>query len=292
MSAPFKYVFVLALGLAFGFWIHAPPNLEEIAKFAWLDEINVIINKAVARLKPQAAVFAVDPASAARVTEDLDYRIAERIGSVEGWRSFLAVHGSGIRAQIATGEAQKLLLSEQASAQTTAKVSNETSSDAKAASDPVRPAPLSSRTEVAALFPESGVGSLGHETPVTAADVSYGASSDAKAGSEAVQPVPPSSGMQIATPTPDENSRRDGDSLTQLRISPTRDVARASKPTIRTHRTASLLKGRPKGQASACASRAACVWRGRERLFAVNRGRKLFTLFPLKVFSGAKIDSR
>ena len=57
MSAPFKYAFVLALGLAFGFWIHASPNLEEIAKLAWLDEINVIINKAVARLKPPSGRF-------------------------------------------------------------------------------------------------------------------------------------------------------------------------------------------------------------------------------------------
>ena len=120
MSAPFKYAFVLALGLAFGFCIHAPPNLEEVAaKLVGLDEINIILNKAVARLKPQAAVFAVDPAGAARVTEDLDYRIAKRIGSVEGWRSFLAVHGSGVHAQTATAEVDRLL-SEQASAQTTA----------------------------------------------------------------------------------------------------------------------------------------------------------------------------
>jgi hypothetical protein len=277
------------VGLAFGFWIHAPPNLEEIAKFAWLDEINVIINKAIARLKPQPAVFTVDPAGAARVAEDLDYRIAQRIGSVEGWRSFLAGHGSGVHAQTATGEVERLLLSEQASAQTTAKVSNETSLGAKAASDPVRPAPLSSGTEVAALTPESGVGSLGHETPVTAAEVS---TSDAKAESEALQPAPPSSGMEIATPTPDENGKRDGYRLMQPRSSRTSDVVRASKPTSGTHRTASLLKGRPKGHASACASRAACMWRGRERLFAVNRGRKLFVLFPLKVFSGANIASR
>jgi hypothetical protein len=195
------------LGLAFGFCIHARPNLEEITKLAWLDEIDVIINKAIARLKPQAAVFAVDPAAAARVTEDLDYRIAQRIGSVEGWRSFLTVHGSGVHAQTATGEVERLLVSEQASAQTTAKVSNETSLGAKAAGDPVRPAPLSSGTEVAALTPESGVGSLGHETPVTAAKVSYGASSDSKAESETLQPAPPSSGMQIATPTPDENRK-------------------------------------------------------------------------------------
>ena len=292
MSAPFKYAFVLALGLAFGFCFHAPPNLEEIAKLAWLDEINVIINKAVARLKPQAAVFAVDPVGAARVTEDLDYRIAQRIGSVEGWRSFLAVHLSGVHAQTATREVERLLLSERASTQTTAKISNETSLGAKAASDPIRPSPLSSGTEVAALTPESGVGSLGHETPVTVPEVSYGASLDAQGESEALQPAPPSSGMQIATPTPDENSKRDGDRLTQLRSSSTSDVARASKPTSGTHRTASLLKGRPKGHASACASRATCLWRGRERLFAVNRGRKLFALFLLNVFSGAKIASR
>ena len=187
MSAPFKYAFVLALGLAFGFCIHAPPNLEEVAKLAWLDEINVIINKAVARLKPQAAVFAVDPAGAARVTEDLDYRIAQRIGSVDGWRSFLSVHGGGVHAQTATGEVERLLLSEQASAQTTGKVSNETSLGVKAANDTVRPATLLSGTEVAALTPDSGVGSLGHEPPVTAGDVLYGASSDAKAESEAVR---------------------------------------------------------------------------------------------------------
>jgi hypothetical protein len=288
MGAPFKYAFVLALGLAFGFCIHAPPNLEEVAKLARLDEINVLINMAIARLKPQAAVFAVDPAAATRVAEDLDYRIAKRIGSVEGWRSFLAAHGSGVHAQTATGEVDRLL-SEQAS--TTAKVSNETSLGANAASDPVRPATLSSGTEVAALTPDSGVASLGHEAPVTAAETPYSASSDAKAESEAAQPAPPSSGMQIAAPTPDENYKRDGGRLTQLRISPASDVARASKPTSETHRIASSLKARAKGHATACA-RAACFWRGRERLFTVNRGRKLFTLFPLKVFSGARIASR
>ena len=290
MSAPFKYAFVLALGLAFGFCIHAPPNLGEIAKLARLDEINVIVNKAVARLKPRAAVFAVDPAGAARVTEDLDYRIAKRIGSVEGWRSFLAVHGSGVHAQTATAEVDRLL-SEQASAQATAEVSNDTSLGANAASDIVRPATLSSGTKVAALNPENGVASLRHETPVSTTEVSYGASSSAKAESEAVQPALPSLGTQIAPPTPDENSKRHGDGLTQLRVGPTNDMARASKPTSGTHRTASLLKAHAKGYATICA-RAACFWRGRERLFAANRGRKLFTLFPLKVFSGARIASR
>ena len=145
----FQVCVVLALGLAFGFCIHAPPNLER--SHAKLDEINNIINKAVAPLKPQAAVSAVDPAGAARVTEDLDYRIAERIGSLEGWRSFLAGHGSGVHAQSARGEVERLLLSDKATAQTTTKVSNETPLGAEAASDSARPAPLSSGPEVAAL---------------------------------------------------------------------------------------------------------------------------------------------
>ena len=67
MGAPFKYAFVLALGLAFGFCIHAPPNLEKIARLARLDQINVFINSAVVRLKPQAAVApSTRPAQRAR----------------------------------------------------------------------------------------------------------------------------------------------------------------------------------------------------------------------------------
>jgi hypothetical protein len=288
MSAPFKYALALALALAFGFCIHAQPNLEEITELAGLDEINVIINKAVAGLRPQPAVFAVDPLSAARVTEDLDYRIAERIGAVEGWRSFLAVHGSGVHAQTATEEVARLLVSEEASPKASAKVSNETSSGPKAASDIVRPATLSSGTEVASLTPDSEVGSLDHETKVVAPD---GASS-AKAESEAVQPAPPSFATQIATPMPDENRKLVGDRLTHWRISPASNAARASKMTSGTPATASLLTARPKRHAGGCASGAACFWRGRERTFAVNRGRKLFTLFPLRVFTGVKIASQ
>ena len=54
-----------------------------------------------------------------------------------------------VHAQSATSDVERLLLSEQASAQMTAKVSNDTSLGAKAASDNVRPATVSSGTEVA-----------------------------------------------------------------------------------------------------------------------------------------------
>ena len=65
--------------------------------------------------KPEVAGALVDPAAAARVDEDLDYMIAQRRGSVEGWRSFLAAHGSGVHAQSAKEEVEKLLLAEQGS---------------------------------------------------------------------------------------------------------------------------------------------------------------------------------
>ena len=166
-------------------------TFEEVAKLGsfdgdqWSSRISAVV---VARSRKRPLLEAADPVGAARVTEDLDYRIAQRSGSVDGWRSFLSVHGGGVHAQTATGEVERLLLSEQASAQRTGKVSNETSLGVKAANDTVRPATLLSGTKVAALTPDSGVGSLGHEPPVTAADVPYGASSDAKAESEACNP--------------------------------------------------------------------------------------------------------
>jgi hypothetical protein len=154
MSGPIKYAFVLALGLTFGYGLHAPWNLEEIAKLSLLDEINVIINEAVAAVKPHAVVFAADPAGAARVEEDLDYRIAERIGSVEGWRSFLAVHGSGVHVQTAKALVEKLLLAEKASEPGAANISSGASPDANAVGEPAPTAPPSANTEVATFTPD------------------------------------------------------------------------------------------------------------------------------------------
>src|SRR5271167_3129968 len=101
MKAPFKYAIVLVLGLAVGFYAHGPLSLEKVARLNWLDEINVIINKALVAARPQAAVAPIDPARAELLDEDLDYRIAQRIASLDGWRSFLAAHGNGARAESA-----------------------------------------------------------------------------------------------------------------------------------------------------------------------------------------------
>jgi hypothetical protein len=175
--------------------------------------------------KPEVAGALVDPASAARVDEDLDYKIAQRKGSVEGWRSFLAAHGSGVHAQSAREEVEKLLLAEKAPTPPGAEVSNG-SSTAKAVSEVMGSAPPSPGVEVAALTPdeickrdgdrlerlrssptsneaarfanELGceklrpqllglMGSLGYAAPAPpAAEVSNGAPTHAKAGTEVV----------------------------------------------------------------------------------------------------------
>src|SRR5580693_4747681 len=85
----------------------APPSFREIAKPRWLADISVAISTSISA-KPQAEVPAVDPIAAAKVDEDLDYRIAERTKSTEGWRAFLAAHPDGPHAQSARAELDKL----------------------------------------------------------------------------------------------------------------------------------------------------------------------------------------
>ena len=97
----------LALALP-AIYAYAPPNLEDIAKPQWLDHISAIITKSLASAKPQAEVSPVDPVAAAKVDEDLDYRIAERTKSLEGWRAFLTAHPDGPHAQSARAELDKL----------------------------------------------------------------------------------------------------------------------------------------------------------------------------------------
>jgi hypothetical protein len=88
-------------------YAYAPPSFKEMAKPRWLADISVAISTSLAA-KPQAEVSAVDPIAAAKVDEDLDYRIAERTKSTEGWRAFLAAHPDGPHAQSARAELDKL----------------------------------------------------------------------------------------------------------------------------------------------------------------------------------------
>ena len=64
------------------------------------------INRTFTPVRPRAAPL--DPVAAARVNEDLDYRIAEQTKSAQGWRAFLAAHPHGAHAQAAQAELDKL----------------------------------------------------------------------------------------------------------------------------------------------------------------------------------------
>jgi hypothetical protein len=107
MSFSRKYAFVLALAVAV-IYAYAPLTRDDIAKLRWLDDINVIISKVLAPATREVRVVSVDPVAAANVDEDLDYRIARRVKSIEGWRAFLAAHPDGPRAQSARAELGKL----------------------------------------------------------------------------------------------------------------------------------------------------------------------------------------
>src|SRR5690348_4561627 len=130
-----KYSFVLALALAV-IYVYAPLRLEDLAKPRWLDDINKIISKSLA----PANVSPLDPVAAANVDEDLDYRIAQRTRSADGWRSFLTAHPGGAHAQSARAELDKLVLAEIPTATAVAPASNREPPDNKAISVAAFPA--------------------------------------------------------------------------------------------------------------------------------------------------------
>ena len=102
-----KYAFVVALSLSV-IYVYAPLRLEGVSHIRWLDDISGVINGLLASARPQADVSPVDPLAAANVDEDLDYRIAQRTKSTDGWRSFLAAHPNGLHATTARAELDKL----------------------------------------------------------------------------------------------------------------------------------------------------------------------------------------
>jgi hypothetical protein len=124
-----KYMLFLALAVP-AIYAYAPPSLEEMAKPRWLDDISVAINRSLAA-QPQAEISSVDPIAAAKVDEDLDYRIAERTNSTEGWGAFLAAHPDGPHAQSARAELDQLARPMTPSAPTAAPVPDTGAADAK-----------------------------------------------------------------------------------------------------------------------------------------------------------------
>jgi hypothetical protein len=129
-------------------YLYARPSLEEIAKLRWLDDISVAISTSLAA-KPQAVVPAVDRITAAKVDEDLDYRIAERTKSIEGWRAFQAAYPDGPHAQSARAELDKLAPPMTPAAPTAAQAPDPGPPDTKIPSEVASPPPTSAGTEAA-----------------------------------------------------------------------------------------------------------------------------------------------
>ena len=153
MSLSRKHAFDFALAAAVAvavavIYAYVPLTSDDIARLRWLDDINVIVNKSLASAKPEAGLSPVDPIAAANVDEDLDYRIAQRMKSPEGWRSFLAAHPAGPHAQSALAEIDKLLPVEKPPAPLAAQASDGGSSDTKTPSEDSSPGRTSSPPEV------------------------------------------------------------------------------------------------------------------------------------------------
>jgi hypothetical protein len=153
MSTIRKYAFALALAVAV-IYAYAPLSLKGAAKLQWFDDVSVIINKALAPSKREVGVPPVDPIAAANVDEDLDYLIAQRNKTAEGWRLFLAAHPDGPHAQFARVELGELVPREKPPAPEAAQASNVGSLDAKTPSEATSPGPPSSGSEVARLTPD------------------------------------------------------------------------------------------------------------------------------------------
>jgi hypothetical protein len=108
MVSAWKYTIFLALALP-AIYAYAPPNLGDIAQPRWLDSLGAAITRSLTSIGPEPSESPIDPIAAANVDEDVDYRIAQRTKSTEGWRTFLTAHPDGPHAQFARAELDKLV---------------------------------------------------------------------------------------------------------------------------------------------------------------------------------------
>ena len=206
---------ILALGLVAAFlagqaYFGAPEGVGNVVDRGPLQQISGAIARPLRLQSRKRRTSKLSGTAAASVDEELDYMVARRLGSLEGWSAFLAAHGSGAYAPSARAEVERLLLAQKASAPPAAEVSNGVSPDTETESKAVRPAQPSPGTQVAALAPD--------EVPALAArELSNAASPDAKRVDEAPVAALPSSGTEASALATDEVCKRDGDRLARLR---------------------------------------------------------------------------
>lgn len=148
-----KYAFVFVLSLSV-IYVYAPHSRDGVSHVRWLDEIGGVFMKPLPSATPQVDVPSVDPRAAANVDEDLDYRIARRTKSTEGWRSFLAAHPNGPHAKTARGELDKLIAAATAPPPPIARVPNGGTSGSKAQGAVASHGDGSPMPQTAALAPD------------------------------------------------------------------------------------------------------------------------------------------
>jgi hypothetical protein len=275
MKAALKYVIVLALMIA-AFHVLKPSTLANVPGLAELGRISINIRDDLLPTNTQSAIL-VDQERAGRIDEELDYRIAQRIGSLGGWRAFLAAHENGKYTQTAEAEVERLEGAElEVAATARAEETTETSAmpprEAKVESSPSQVPPVP-ENEVAALSPGPVATDISAEPPAPAAPE---ASKDAYSA-----PIVADEPSPLAEPSLQSHESR-----------PSATVHKTASPVIasvKPHVTASSTVAKHYRRITACA---ACSWRGRERLI-VTPAHKLFALFPLRIGSaGANIALR
>jgi hypothetical protein len=246
------YSTVLALAAAIGGYIVLGPSDEDIT-------LDLAQREAPAHVESGA----LTPATIEE--EGLEYVVAKRVASLEGWRAFLAAHPKGAHAQAALAEIEKRFDTEKASAEAS------TSSLAAADNEQGYGQVLARRLEPLVSSPESASAKddrlvLADKAPApsknggssnaspdaktasdpllavlappeeavppgAAAAVSRDESRDAKGVDESVRHAAPPTGTdavagaQLAELAPAEVCQRDEDRLVQLRRNPSRDEA-------------------------------------------------------------------
>src|SRR5580692_4714208 len=96
MGRLLKYAFVLALAVGVGCYVVLGP-------FSLDDLVPLPADR-------NAAVIPIEhtsPAAPASIDEELDYIVAKRLASLEGWRMFMQAHANGAYAESARAEIQR-----------------------------------------------------------------------------------------------------------------------------------------------------------------------------------------
>jgi hypothetical protein len=272
-----KYAVILAMTAAV-LYMYVPLELGKSLSLLRLDEIATIVKRVLTPAGP--GPLAIDQARVERVEEDLDFRIAERAATIEGWSVFLAAHGTGVRAQSAREEQERLSQGDKSHTQPSTQVAVDPRADAQVTSNLGNIGPV--RAEAATLASGASPASPSRE-PTGEASASIASIEGAENAairtaaptsfeSETAEPVQskPASAPLVALPPPTQ-------ALGPNRMRPLPAARTKAEP----HPIAASRSGRS-NHATSCSFRGgSCLWRGQERLSAASAGGRPFRLVSL-----------